>query len=740
MPLRPPRHTDLVIVGAVLVVSLVIDLEGDLGVIAALWRASWIALVALAGREADRRSLIVLAVVALVVGQDLGLLAATSCAAGAVVLALAQPRPDASWRHPLGAATGGLGALALCHQSSLLSPWGQVLASVAATTAVLCTAYGHLRGSRRQKVHRVALVAVGSVGLVLVVGGLATLQARSTLGSAAASTELALDLARSGEIDDAVTTFESAERSFARSHDQLTDIWTLPARAIPVVGDNLSAGADASAIGRDLAASAVVLGVDGDYQSLRFVDGTLDLESVEAMTPAVQQARADIDQAAADLAAIDRTWLLGPTTDQLDALTEELAGARRDVIDAAELLTALPVMLGADRPTHWYVMFTQPAEARYAGGFVAEYSLLRAEGGTITRIESGNSWDLNDVPGDRTLDMPDWYISRYRRYHPDRYFQNHTASPDLPTNAEVVAQLAPQVGLPPIDGVISIDPAGLAALIEVTDPIIVPGIAEPLTAENAERYLYIDQYTNATERVRRDDLLHRAGDAAFDALLSGETPGPGAVARILGPAVAGGHLALTSLDPVTNAALDTVGISGRFSPPDTGDWVSVRWASSEPSKLDTYLERDLRYDVDVDAGGRLTATATVTLRNAAPEGLPDYVTQSITGLPPASIALQVSLYSPQVVESVTIDGEPAKAGELREPWANTFTLPVVIPRGEQRVLVFELDGVLRGDDARVTVIPQPAYRPMTATVTMRGPFDTVRGSSDALDEPITFGS
>ena len=55
-------------------------------------------------------------------------------------------------------------------------------------------------------------------------------------------------------------------------------------------------------------------------------------------------------------------------------------------------------------------------------------------------------------------------------------------TPDFPWHrASAVAELYPQSGGQQIDGVLSVDPAGLAAMMRYTGPIEVPELREPLT-------------------------------------------------------------------------------------------------------------------------------------------------------------------------------------------------------------------------------------------------------------------
>ncbi|MBK9181364.1 MAG: hypothetical protein IPM45_17720 [Acidimicrobiales bacterium] len=59
---------------------------------------------------------------------------------------------------------------------------------------------------------------------------------------------------------------------------------------------------------------------------------------------------------------------------------------------------------------------------------------------------------------------------------------------------------------------ITVDPAGLAALLRLTGPVSGPGIPSPLTPDNVEQFLLVDQHQLS------------ADDPAFRRTPSAESP------------------------------------------------------------------------------------------------------------------------------------------------------------------------------------------------------------------------
>ena len=123
------------------------------------------------------------------------------------------------------------------------------------------------------------------------------------------------------------------------------------------------------------------------------------------------------------------------------------------------------------------------------------------------------------------------------------------------TSSAQLAALYPESGGDELDGVIAIDPAGFAALLELSGPIVVEGFEGQLGPENAEQILLHDQYLDDGDEADREAFLEAAIRALFDELTSGELPGPQSISAALAPMVDGRHLQLqaTGADPQSAA-------------------------------------------------------------------------------------------------------------------------------------------------------------------------------------------
>ena len=365
-----------------------------------------------------------------------------------------------------------------------------------------------------------------------------------------------------------------------------------------------------------------------------------------------------------------------------------------------------------------------PGESRNGGGFVGAFGILTADAGHLELTETGslNALDAQGAP--YAFDPPPDWNERYESYSVDTFLGNLAASPDWPTDRGVIGQLYPQTpGGTRIDGALYLDPAAIAALLQLTGPVEVPELETTLDSGNAERFLLQDQYVLVGgNNPQRKELLGDAARATFDALTSRPLPGIATLTDVLGGLVDAGHLRMSVDDPVSEAFLDRVGLAGQWDIPPGTDYVSVRWANLLSNKIDSFIHRDVEVSSTVDPEtATVTQKVTVTVRNdAPPSGLPPYVIGNQLGLPVGTSQDILALYSPHQLDTVSIDGEPIGSATESEFGGPVYSLVVEVPSGESRTVVFELHGAVPAWPYALQVVPQAMAHPDQTTVRVAG--------------------
>lgn len=606
----------------------------------------------------------------------------------------------------------------------------------------------HRHGSARFR-QRAGWV-LGGVGAVAVVGAgaglLAVAMARGDMERGADLVERGLRAARAGDTEQAVAHLSAARRSLGQGESVLGAPWARPAWVVPGVSQNARALHTVVSEVDALAAVAIDTADSARLDELQATGGRVDLAAVAAVEAPLEQALGALRTAQDRLIAVGDRWLLDPLRDRIDDVAAELA----DAIPSAELaldgVRVAPQLLGAQEPATYLVLFASPTEARATTGFTSNYAEVTITDGTyeMTRFGPIRELDLPRGAPDPELDAPADFLGRYARFHGHRDFRNLTMSPDLPTIASVAAQLYERTSGTAVDGVMTIDPAGLAALLELTGPVTLPDAGITVDADNAEAYLLRDQYLEfpATDgQGERKDALETLAEITFERLETVDLPPPHLLGERFGPIVEEGHLRLYAFADGAPSVLDRLGLSGRY-PAVVGDFVGVTHTNAAGSKIDLFLERSLDYEATWDPDtGELSATATVTLTNAAPSsGLPAYLIGNALDrwfgddAPPEGWhKVFLTLYTPWDQVSATLDGQPLLLGAENELDRTALSTFVDLAPGQTRTLVVELAGVLAASDYRLDLAPQPLVTPEEASVAV-----TVRGRP-ALDVtgPVT---
>jgi hypothetical protein len=687
-------------------------------VVDAIERAIFAAGVAYLGGHARRLTWLIAGAAVTVIARGPALLIAL--ASLAVVTAAMVPERR---RRILGAAAmGGLANALLWLPEGTPMPW--ILFGLAGLVPAIATGLPFVRSPRRT-VARAALWGIGGLALLAtVLAGAAMLLAYGQVRDGASDAQRALDAARDGDADVATVALNRSGSSFEGASDRLAGPLTAPARLVPGLAQQVDAVRVTVEQGRQITESADALITTADYGNLQY-DGQLDLEQVRALTPPTVAVADDLEQARAELADVEGTWLLPPLRSRVVDLRERIDDASDEADLAATLLQVVPDLFGGDGTRRYLIIFITPAELRGAGGFIGSYAELTAIDGDVELSRSGRIADLIfAVPrGQRTISGPEDYLQRYGRFEPQDFLQDVTFSPHFPSSAQVIAELYPQSGGQPVDGVISVDPTGLAALLDLTGPVAVEGLGEPLTAKNAVQVLTKDQYLDLPDEAQRGEILTEATRVTFEALVSESLPAPRRLADALGPAARAGHLRLWSPTEDEQAAFERLRATGELAIGAGHDGFSVVQQNTGNNKIDAYLQRAITYEPTIDAAtGELTASLRVVLRNEVPSvDLPDPVVGNSRGAPVGTNVTWLTIFTPHLVTEATLDGAPISLGPSRERDLNGWNTPLLsIPPGGEVVLEVQLAG---GVDLRggytIDVLPQPVANPDEIEVTTR---------------------
>jgi len=593
------------------------------------------------------------------------------------------------------------------------------------------------RPAHRHTWRWIVFIAIVVIILIVAVEAIALLGARADLADGRDALQSAKRAALAGDLEQAGTSFDRAQGSFASAADGLHAPIGTAARAVPWVGNSADAAAAMADAGQLLAAAGAGL-VDGlerlpdGVSSLAPHAGVLPLGRYAALAGAIDAAHDDAAEAAATLADAPDSFMprvIASARWDAQAQTDRLSA---DLGGVASLLHGAPAFGGADGPRRYLVLAQNPAELRGTGGLWGAYAILTLDHGRATVSGAKPTKTLQDFPADKVPAPSQDYATNYDQYGGAGSWQNMNATPDMPSAAQAALANYRLGEGRQLDGVFAVDPFALEELLAVTGPINVPGVGS-ITADNVVDVTTNRAYTNFPNAVRRKDVLGDAAATVFARFLGMDGHGI-APLRAISTAVADGHLRIYSADPTVESGLTVLGVDGALADPG-GDVMGVTVNNGSGSKVDYYAARTVDYDVQLGGDGEAIGTANVTIANDAPtHGEPRYVigpyvhgAHAGDNIPLTTVWCHASCE----LESATSDGEHqiglAAGSENGVPWLRDYR---TIPAGHTGTLslVWRSSGVWEGNSSggsyELTLLGQPTIRPTDVTATIHAPAGT----------------
>jgi UDP-N-acetylmuramyl pentapeptide phosphotransferase/UDP-N-acetylglucosamine-1-phosphate transferase len=534
----------------------------------------------------------------------------------------------------------------------------------------------------------------------------------------------ALSAARDGDAILASGSFRQAALTFARASHKLNSPWLAGGLAIPGLAPNMRAARELADIGADLAGAGEDVTTAVRPEALEVIGGRVPLDEVRRITPKLDAGARALSDALAQIRALDDPYLIGPVRDEIDKVKRELASANGEAQRGVTAARLAPGVLGGEGVRRYLLVVQNNAESRATGGFVGNFGLMTAQDGKVSVGELQRTAVWNEAlarAGQPPGTAPPDYHTRYDQFGPSRTLQNVNLSPDFPSVAGFLMSLTPHVGLGPVDGVLAVDPFGLAALLELTGPVYVDGWPTPIDASNAVDVTLRDAYAFFERTPERAEFLGDVAQVVVDEATSGALGKPARIARILGGAAHEGHLIVAFARPAEQKLAEDLGVAGRLAP-TRSDAIAVTTSNIAANKIDFYLRRNVNYRVQLapDSNRRRAVASgklTVELDNSAPaQGLPRIVIGPY--LPDRFQAGEnrayLSFYSPLALTAATLDGRPVEPMGGVERGRNVYSLVASIPARARQIVTADLRGVVRlesGGWYELDVGHQPTVQP-----------------------------
>lgn len=487
-------------------------------------------------------------------------------------------------------------------------------------------------GSRWRSVAIATVVALGAVALVGAFALVDVLRAADDLRVAQDRLESVDALVDAGRLAEASAELDVAYEAARRANDRLYGGPALDlARRLPVLSPNIASLRSSVGVGlnlidggrRVLAAGAPLSDEDGNFE--------VPLSGGNIPTDAVRDVRVQLAASSVSLPRLGEqpadAWLFGPVERLQDEVYREAESRADQFRSVADALVVAEELSGGRGPRRFLIAVANSAEMRGTGGMVLSYGVLDAADGDFELGAFGRIDELalaSPIPPEEAA-LPEDYLRRWSGFDVTRRWRNATMSADLPLVAPTLMAMFEQATETRADGVIQIDPVGLAAILEGTGPVVVPELGQVSAADVVDLTLN-EAYFRFPGIDERSDVLSDVAEATFDRLVEGDYPSLRPLAEALLDASAGGHVAMYSRSAEVQQILGRFGADNALPPPEA-EYVHLGVQNVAGNKLDYYVDVGLELRGARLAGRVGAVRATVDVANDAPAGAtePRYV-------------------------------------------------------------------------------------------------------------------
>lgn len=512
--------------------------------------------------------------------------------------------------------------------------------------------------SRRRRRSTLALVFI-IVGILLLfavawIGARAYL-AHQELAAAAPDVQIVRSAVESGDTAKAAAAAADLQK---RAHHAATltsdPVWQT-AEIIPWIGPNLAAVRTVAAATDTLATDVVrpLVSVSGsvDPRDLKLSGGKIDLKPLLIAQPVVEKAQTAFEAAQLQMASIDDRSVIVPIATAVDKLRSAMTAVSPDLEAAGNTARLLPGMLGATGPRSYLIVAQNPAELRATGGLIGSVALVTTDKGAVALTSQAAGTSIGPWP-EPVFSVPTATTDLYGPLV-GRFLQDVNFTPDFPLAARTASAMWVKTHGGVVDGVITVDPVVLSALLHATGPVKLPS-GDVLTSSNAVSLLLSGIYARYPNQPSlQDAFFASATTALFSKIASGGVDGK-ALASALTAAGSSDRLRIWSSRPSEQSVLQSTTLAGNLpvSDPQTTA-LGVYFNDATGSKMDYYLQTSVAAGAAVcRLDDKITSVVHVTLKNTAPAdaatALPPYVTGNGTyGVPPGSIRTRIAFYGPE---------------------------------------------------------------------------------------------
>lgn len=293
-----------------------------------------------------------------------------------------------------------------------------------------------------------------------------------------------------------------------------------------------------------------------------------------------------------------------------------------------QTLSAVPSLLGADKPTKYLIVFQNEKELRSSGGLLSAFGHLTIDRGKLSdeikvtdmwALEGYVSWTLGIDVGYRNIYGQNYLMnfpnaecgSTYLRAQDAGIYPDLYLTMDMFEDYYAVANRYNKRQYPDYDHILIINTFFASDLISLVEPLEVPGGEEPLTAENAAKLIFAETSSQPFDPAIRKSFIGEVATAMKDRFNEMSSQDILRVGQMLIRTIQAKNIAFFSKDKAIQAYFDNLGLSGRIEQNFAGDYFHLNEAQNCSLKSNFYVRDEVTQDVYIDDKGKINKDVNV---------------------------------------------------------------------------------------------------------------------------------
>ncbi|MEZ4086773.1 MAG: DUF4012 domain-containing protein [Candidatus Gracilibacteria bacterium] len=408
----------------------------------------------------------------------------------------------------------------------------------------------------------------------------------------------------------------------------------------------------------------------------------------------VNTAIAQLKSAQNNLNLVSEAVLPAEFRSRLASAKAKLAALNEVLAKVQEEIPALLDLLGDRYPHRYLVLLQNDTEARPTGGFIGSYVIMDLNDGYLTKMDFHDVYELDgqlqeyiEPPSDIKLVSDNWRM------------RDSNYSPDFAISAEKAAWFLQKQKGPSVDTVIAINQSFIADLMELTGPIQLPTLDQPLTKDNFQLILSYIIESKLSGAANPKEIMQDLVPAFQSKLLTGAPLEK--TLEVMMHGIDDKKILFYSRNERVQQLFDDFGLTERVrqTAPDE-DYLNVIATSVGGNKSDRYIDQNIKHYSLIQKDGSIVNEVTVTrkhtwtlkdlegwrtmLKTFGFNDLPPHI-QDILGS--GENKAFVKIYVPEGSELIQTEGFPQEnvlIEDDKEIGKRYFMVMLNVPAGEER--------------------------------------------------------